>query len=279
VHDVPDIDQSEADASRDRRRDSGVGEIQPGAVDLTLIGSERARGLIGRRSLRVELLPGQNPLCDEILVAIEVELRVLQRGLIFGGLPFRLGELHLERPRIELGEQVTFVDDLTFRERHLGELSIDAASHRHRIQRRGRANAGQVDAHVAAPRRRRDDGDAAGAIGLGLTRRLRLTLRRARNERIDGADDDATHDRPRPPTADSGRASRRHGVRRRRSAKARVVDRAASGNEVVKPCLVVCQPTRAGATAERRVIVYADRHRQQARRPRQRVRKVVVRIS
>ena len=44
-------------------------------------------------------------------------------------------ELHLERPRIDLGEQVALVDELAFLEGHVHQLAVDAAAHRDGVER------------------------------------------------------------------------------------------------------------------------------------------------
>ena len=66
-------------------------------------------------------------------VAFEIDLGILQHGLVFGHLSLGLGELHLKWPRIDLREQVPLADDLSFLEGNFDQLPIDPGADRHRV--------------------------------------------------------------------------------------------------------------------------------------------------
>src|SRR5579885_2436318 len=69
---------------------------------------------------------------------------------VAGELPFGLRELDLERPRVDLGQEIALVDVLPLRERHLHQLAVDAAAHGDGVERRDAAEAAEVDGKVAA---------------------------------------------------------------------------------------------------------------------------------
>ena len=154
---LPGIDLAQSDAARERRGDARIGELQPRAVDLALIGFDRAFVLAHERRLRIELLLRDRVLLEERAIALEIDDRVLQQRLVFRELAFGLRELDLERPRIDLGEQLARFDELAFAENHAHELPVDAASHGDGRERRHRAEAGQIHADVRSSRGCGDD--------------------------------------------------------------------------------------------------------------------------
>ena len=50
---------------------------------------------------------------------------MLEQRRVAGHLPLGLGQLHLERPRIDLGQQVAALDGLALAEMDLHELAVD----------------------------------------------------------------------------------------------------------------------------------------------------------
>ena len=70
---------------------------------------------------------------------------------------------HLERPRVDLREEIALLDDLAFLEPDLGQLAADLRLHRHRIERCHRAQLVQDDADVAFV-----DGGGTDRLGRGL---------------------------------------------------------------------------------------------------------------
>ena len=80
VDDVARIDEAEAGLARQRRLDGGVAQLRLGVVDRGLVALDLRRELIDRRLLGVELLVRGEVLLGQILVALQVELRVLARS-------------------------------------------------------------------------------------------------------------------------------------------------------------------------------------------------------
>src|SRR5216683_4732100 len=150
MHDVACIHKTQADAAADRRGDTGIGELQLGVVDLTLIRRDGAIKLADERGLGIELLLGDHAFLKKKLESFEINLGVSAQSLIFGQLPLGLRKLDLEGTRIDLREKLSFVDELTFLERYADELTIDPAANRDGIECRDGAKAIEIDGQVAA---------------------------------------------------------------------------------------------------------------------------------
>src|SRR5207244_750116 len=148
-----------------------------------------------------------------LFVAVELDLRVFQGGLILGHLPLGLRELDLERPRVDLDQEVTLFDELAFLERDLVDLAIHAGADGDVVQRRHGAEACEVDGEVTPGRGHGDDGRAAAPAtsattaapaAPGLILRGRLGVVGAGIPPVPAARDDCEYDDyPRPP---AGRA-------------------------------------------------------------------------
>ena len=158
VNHVARVDEPEPDAAADRRRDARVREVEPRGVDLSLIGLEHAFALRDGRGLRVELLLRNRVLRRENPVALEVQLRVPEGGLVLRLLPFglrraapRTGE---DRSRPGGRPAATFCPS---RKATFSELAVHAAPHRDRVQCRDGSEARQVDRQVARARDRGHD--------------------------------------------------------------------------------------------------------------------------
>ncbi len=108
---------------------AAVGELQLRVVDRRLVGLDRALVLADERLLRVDLLLRDRVLGKQRAIALEIDLRVLEQRLVLRHLPLRLPELDLERPRVDLGQQVAGLHDLALLERDLHELPVDARFH------------------------------------------------------------------------------------------------------------------------------------------------------
>ena len=124
VHDVAGVDLPEADATADRRRDLAVGELQLRLVDQRLVDLHGALELADRRLLIVVHLARDDALVEEVLVALQRPLRDLELGTVARHLPLRLRELHLERPRVDLDEQVALGDGLMRRRMAAPALAV-----------------------------------------------------------------------------------------------------------------------------------------------------------
>ncbi len=97
-------------------------------------------------------------------VAFEIGFGVRELGLIAGAVRVRLIELRLIRTRIDHGEQVAGLYGLPFGEIDFRDLPLDLAAHDHGVVGDDRADALQINRHVAA-------GDGVGNDGHGWDRR------------------------------------------------------------------------------------------------------------
>ncbi len=107
-----------AGASRQRRGNRGVLQLDFGVLDRGAVGFDRRRQGGGAALRRVDLFAGRNAALGQVLIALglrrgvrrlrdvpfEVGLRLLQRGF--------------ERPSIELEERLAFLDVVAFLELH-----------------------------------------------------------------------------------------------------------------------------------------------------------------
>ena len=117
------------------------------------------------RLLVVELLLRDQVAGAQRPVTLEVEACVAQLGGIPHERRFRVVESNLKRARVDLREEVPFVDDLPLLEVHADEGPVDQGFHVHRRDRRHGAETFEPDGHVLLKHRR--DGDGDGAVGLG----------------------------------------------------------------------------------------------------------------
>ena len=132
AHDVARVHLPQAHAPADRRHDPGVRELQLGVGDPALVGLHRGFVLPHQRLLGVDLLAGDRVLREQRAVALEVQARVLEQRLVARELPGGQRELDLERPRIDLGEEVARLDHLALLEGDAHDLAVDAAADQRR---------------------------------------------------------------------------------------------------------------------------------------------------
>jgi hypothetical protein len=149
VDHVAGVDLAQTKAARDGRRDFRERQLQLGVVDLSLVARNRRFVLPYQRRLRVDLLLGNRVLCEQRLIAFEVDTRVGEQRLILCHLSVHLLELHFERARIDFREQLTRFDDLPLVEEHAIQLAIDARAHGDGAARRYGAQSIQVDVEIA----------------------------------------------------------------------------------------------------------------------------------
>ena len=173
--DVPEIDQPEPDDARDGRRDAAVSEAELGAVDLGLIALD-GRLILGYDDrLGIELLAGDRVVLDQRLIALQVDLGVSQARLVFGHLPIGLVEKDLERPGIDFHQEVAFADGLPFPKGDVDDLAVHPGPDGDRLERDHRAQPGEVDREVHAPRGGPDDRNGArGSSGRSPSAARRL---------------------------------------------------------------------------------------------------------
>ena len=62
--------------------------------------------------------------CPEHPVALQVEPGVLQQRLVPGHLSLGLGQLHLERPRVDPDQEISAPDNLPLLEEDLHQLTV-----------------------------------------------------------------------------------------------------------------------------------------------------------
>jgi hypothetical protein len=161
VHDVARVHETESQASADRRRDVAVSQLEPGGLDHPLVGLDRALVLAHQGFLGVELLLGDRVLGVQRPVARQVGPGVLEECLVTSQLPVGLGQLHLEGAGVDLGERVPGANDVTLAEPYHRQLAVHPALHRDCVDRRDRAQPGEMDTDVAGSRRHGRDGHRA----------------------------------------------------------------------------------------------------------------------
>src|SRR2546421_12937020 len=150
LDDVADIDEAETDAAADRRSDAGIGELEFGVVNQALIRCNGAIKLTNQCCLGIELLLRDDAFFKEQLITLKIDLGVLPLRLVFSKLSQSLLKLDLEGTRINLGEEISFVDKLTFLKRDAAELAIDAAANRDGVEGGDRTKTIEIDRQVAA---------------------------------------------------------------------------------------------------------------------------------
>src|SRR5919109_3356387 len=132
---IPRIDEPEPNPAADRRGNATVNELQFGVFDLSLISFYGALVLAHECLLRIQLLLGDGVLLVKRLVALQIELRVFEQRLVARHLTLCFGELHLERARVDFGEQISSFNDLAFLEAHAHELTLDTGFDGNSIKR------------------------------------------------------------------------------------------------------------------------------------------------
>ena len=153
MNDVAGIDRSQANASRQRRGDSRVDDLELGGVDLRLVRGDRAFELNDERLLGVVLLPGDGILRRQKPIAREILTGVVEQRAIAVDLSLGLKQLRLEGALVDLGQQAAFLDQLPIFEQDPHELPVDTAFHGHGDQRRDGPETDQVKRKIGAPDR------------------------------------------------------------------------------------------------------------------------------
>ena len=105
-----------------------VDEIQLRIVDRGLVGADRPFQLVGGGLLGVHLLLRHRAgIIQQTLEALVIQSRIFELRLVAEQTGLGLIERHLERPRIDDGQQVPLIDVLAFFEIDLRQLSIHPA--------------------------------------------------------------------------------------------------------------------------------------------------------
>ena len=129
AHEVAAGDERAADAAGDRRRDAAEAELELGRLDPRLRYLNRGLRLAHDVLAVVEDLLGDVVALQERAPALDVEVRVADRDLGLVELGARLLDRALEGARVDLEQQVAFLDLLAVLEPDLGQIAADARPH------------------------------------------------------------------------------------------------------------------------------------------------------
>ena len=132
------------------RGDPRVGELQLGVVDLGPVGLGRpprtgARGPAASRPAAA----GRMPWASRSLSRSKMGCASASWASSRARLAWAWAELHLEGTRIDHDEEVSLAHVLPFAEGHLDDLPVHPGLDGHGVERRDRAEAGEVDGQVA----------------------------------------------------------------------------------------------------------------------------------
>ena len=109
---------------------------------------ERRLELLHGGRLSIDIGPGDGVLRQQQLIAREFGTSLCELGLIPSLLAFGLCELHVEGTRIDLRQQLTALDELSFVKRHGQQLAIDPRLDGHLVERDHRSERAQSNGHV-----------------------------------------------------------------------------------------------------------------------------------
>ena len=145
---------------------------------LALVDHQGSLILADQRLLGVELLAGDRILGDQLAVALEVGLGVLEQRLVLLLLADRLLQGDVVGPRIDQGQNVALLHHLAFLEVDLEELAGDLRLDVDRVQRRDRSERPDDDGDLTLgggrnPHRSRHVGEPVGLTGRRRTSALR----------------------------------------------------------------------------------------------------------
>ena len=169
-HHIADIEQADSRDAVERGDESGISELSLGVFDRRLVIRDLRIEFIDGGLLVVTRLDRDGILLDQLVVALEVDLSIFKMDLVVSQRRLRLIELRLKGARIDLAEQVAFLDELALLEVHADQQSRDLALNRRGIEGCDRAKPGQHDWHVALLDGRCDDRN--GLRRCGRRRRL-----------------------------------------------------------------------------------------------------------
>ena len=129
VDHVAEVGLAQAQATRDGGRDPGIAQLQLGRIDLTLIGRHRTLQLAHQRGLGIDLLAGNRVLGLQFLVALQIELRILELGLIACQRALHLRQRGSKAARVDLGQQLAGLDLVPLLEVQLEQLARNLGAH------------------------------------------------------------------------------------------------------------------------------------------------------
>ena len=180
VDHIAPVGLAQAQPARNGRRDARVAQLQLGRIGLGLVGGHRALVLAHQRSLGIDLLAGNGILGLQLLVALQVQLGVLEQRLVALQRALDLVEAGLEAARIDLGQQLAGLDLVAFLEMQAQQLARHLGAHHGRGARVHGADGADQHAHVAplhhAHGHRLRLGTHRAARAAGATRPARTAL-------------------------------------------------------------------------------------------------------
>ena len=150
VHDVARVHQADAGAPGKWRGDAGVLKLCARVVDQPAVDLQLRLQLRHQRMLRVEYLLADQVLRRQRRVALQVMLGALQLRGILGLHAGGLVERGLQRPRVDLGQEIAFLYQLAFDEADTLQLSVDARGDLRGVESLHVAKPFQVYRHVAS---------------------------------------------------------------------------------------------------------------------------------
>ena len=148
MDDIAGVNLAQTHPSAGRRRYPAVDQLQLGAVDLPLIDLHGPFVLAHQGILGVQLLFGDGILFPQHLITLKIETGIPQQFLIMGHLPLGLGQQHLERPRVDKGQEITATHDLPLTEANLHELPVNAGLDGDRVEGSHIAEPRDIDPHI-----------------------------------------------------------------------------------------------------------------------------------
>ena len=125
--------------------DLRVRQLQLGVVDVGGILLDRGLVLRNQRGLRIQLLFRNRVGRDRALVALQIELRVIQQSLIARQRAFGQIQLNLIRPGVDLGQDLSRLHQIAFVEIHFHQLAVDPRLDRYGVEGGHVAQPVQVD--------------------------------------------------------------------------------------------------------------------------------------
>ena len=145
---IADIELVEADTTIDRRADDTIAKIDLRSLDHGVVGSDRRGLLVNRRLLIVYLLNRREIALREGLIPLQVEGCTLHLRSVLIPLGHRLIKGCLIGTRINLGDDVAFVDLLPLVCRQRDERPVHLRADLHHVERLHSAEPLQVNRHV-----------------------------------------------------------------------------------------------------------------------------------
>ena len=146
---VAGIQLAQTDAAADRRLDLAELQVKTRFGQGRLVAFQRTLVLPHQCLLGIQCLLGDTLLGIQAAVARQVDLGVLQLGLVLQQGALGLLHRHLVGARIDLRQQLTGLDHLPFLEQHPDQLATDPGTHIDRIERRHRTQRLFIDGEIS----------------------------------------------------------------------------------------------------------------------------------